>query len=266
MPQQKEAVAHIDDLQDGEMKEVSVGDTNVLLSRVDGTYYAIQAHCSHYGASLAQGALSGTRVICPWHHACFDVTTGQHREAPGVDGLPTYSVTIEDDRVMVQLPDEQQETVAPTLTTQASSDEHTIVVGGGPAALHAVQALRASNYSGRITLITAEDEVPYDRTTLSKKFLQDNAEPNELLLRPTSFYQEYDVQLLVGKRVSQLNADHKTIQIEGGEELSYGQVLLCTGSTPRSLSVPGADYSNVHTLRSLPDSQALKKLLNRQNR
>ena len=256
---QPKAVAHIDDLQDGEMKEVSVGDTDILLSRIDGTYYAMQAHCSHYGASLAQGALSGTRVICPWHHACFDVTTGQHQEAPGVDGLPVYQVTVEGDQVMVQLPEEKQRTVAPALTTRASSDEHTVIVGGGPAALHALQALRAAEYPGRISLITAEDKAPYDRTTLSKKFLQDDAESNELLLRPTSFYQEHDVHLLVGKRVSQLDADRKTIQIEDGEELAYDQILLCTGSTPRSLPVPGADYSNVYTLRTLSDSQDLKK-------
>ena len=259
MPHQKKAVAHINDLRDGEMKEVSIGDTDLLLSRIDGTYYAMQGHCSHYGASLAQGALSGTRVICPWHHACFDVTTGQHLEAPGLDGLPTYEVTIEGDQVMVQVPDQKQETVAPAMVTQASSDEHTVIVGGGPAAIQAVQAMRAAKYPGKITLITAEDEVPYDRTALSKKFLQDAASPDELPLRPTSFYEGHAIQLLTGKKVSQLNADSKTIRLEDGDTLSYDQVLVCTGSKPKKLPAPGADFPNVYTLRSFRDSQTLKE-------
>ena len=258
MPHQKEAVAHVDDLQDGEMKEVSLGDTDILLSRIDGTYYAMQGHCSHYGASLAQGALSGSRVICPWHHACFDVTTGQHLEAPGVDSLPTYEVTIEDDQVMIRLPDDSPKTVPPAMVTQASSDQHTVIIGGGPAALQAAQALRTAEYPGKITLVTLEDDVPYDRTALSKKFLQGGAEPDELPLRPTSFYADHDVRLLTGKKVSRLDADSKTIQTEDSDQLTYDQVLLCTGSKPKTLPVPGADYSNVYTLRSLSDSQHLK--------
>ncbi len=259
MADQKEVVARIDELQDGEMKEVSIGDTAILLSRVKGNYYAIQGHCSHYGASLAQGALSGTRVICPWHHACFDVITGQQQEAPGLAGLPAYDVTIEGEEVIVHLPDDEATTVAPTMATRASSDEHTVIVGGGPAAAHAAQALRAAEYRGKITLITAEDELPYDRTGLSKSFLQDVAANDELPLRAASFYRSHDIELLTGNTVRQLDADRKTIRLEDGSTLTYDQVLVCTGSQPHKLSVPGADYYNVYTLRSFQDSKTIKQ-------
>ena len=265
MSHQQEVIAHLDDLADGEMKEITVQDTAILLSRVDGKYYAMQGHCSHYGASLAQGALYGTRVICPWHHACFDVTSGRHQEAPGLDSLPTYEVTIEGDKVMISLPTNPNETVAPPMVTAATSDEHTVIVGGGPAAVQAAQALREADYPGKITMITPEDQPPYDRTALSKKYLQDGAEWEDLFLRPDSFYQKYDIQLLTGQKVSQLDAASKTILLADGSTLEYDQAILCTGSQPKSLPVPGADLPNVYPLRTLHDGKALKEAAQQAN-
>ena len=75
-------IGHIGDLQDGEMKQVTVDGTDVLLVRVKGQYAAVGAACPHYGGPLVEGALHGTRLICPWHHACFNVTTGSLEEPP----------------------------------------------------------------------------------------------------------------------------------------------------------------------------------------
>ena len=254
---QEEVVASVDDLQDGEMKEVTVNETPVLLSRVNGNFYAIHGHCSHYGASLAQGALHGTRVICPWHHACFDVTTGQQQEAPGLDSVPTYEVTVENDQVRVRLP---EETPKPTATPNAPTDsaEHTVIIGGGAAATHAVQAMRAIGYAGKITMITGEDHLPYDRTALSKKFLQGNASADELRLREVDFYRENAIQINPS-RVSQLDAQAKTVRLADGETITYDRALLSSGSQVNTLDVPGADYPNVYTLRTLSDSEAIKK-------
>ena len=72
-------VARIHDLQDGEMREVVVGETKVLLVRLKGKFYAIGGECTHYGGPLAEGALSGHRVVCPWHQAVFDVMNGDLR-------------------------------------------------------------------------------------------------------------------------------------------------------------------------------------------
>ena len=69
-------VASVHDLADGEMMTATVGDTEVLVSRVDGRFYACGARCTHYGAPLADGTLHGRLVVCPWHQAEFDGTTG----------------------------------------------------------------------------------------------------------------------------------------------------------------------------------------------
>ena len=89
MTYHEEAVATTQELQDGDMKQVKVGETDVLLARINSQYHAIYAHCTHYGAPLVKGALHGDRVICPWHHACFNLNKGKQCEPPGIDDLPT---------------------------------------------------------------------------------------------------------------------------------------------------------------------------------
>ncbi|XP_016374062.1 apoptosis-inducing factor 3-like [Sinocyclocheilus rhinocerous] len=80
------------ELKDGEMMEVEVGDHNVLLVRCDGVYSAISNQCTHYGAPLSKGVLSGHRVRCPWHGSCFNVKTGDLEEYPGIDCLPCHKI------------------------------------------------------------------------------------------------------------------------------------------------------------------------------
>lgn len=260
MPHQREAVAHINDLKDGEMKQVSVNGIDILLSRVNGNYYAIQGHCSHYGAPLAKGALCGTQVTCPWHHACFDVTTGKHLNPPGMDGLPAYEVLIKGDQVFVHVLEDTKQTERPVLGRQQTENDHTVIVGGGTAGAYAAQTLREAGYTGKITVITAEDELPYDRTKCSKKFLQDEAPVEQMPLRERNFYELHDINVLNNRKVIQLDAERKSITFEEGEILTYNKALLCTGGKPQQLEVPGVNFSNVHLLRSMKDSQFIKDM------
>uniref|UniRef100_A0A673M940 Apoptosis inducing factor mitochondria associated 5 n=1 Tax=Sinocyclocheilus rhinocerous TaxID=307959 RepID=A0A673M940_9TELE len=75
-------------------EDVEVGDHNVLLVRCDGVYSAISNQCTHYGAPLSKGVLSGHRVRCPWHGSCFNVKTGDLEEYPGIDCLPCHKACI----------------------------------------------------------------------------------------------------------------------------------------------------------------------------
>ena len=99
-------VGNVDDLKDGQMKEatLTIADRTfkVLLSRIQGQYYATSHLCSHYKARLVTGTLaSDGRLVCPWHAACFNVKTGDIEEAPAISALQKYNVVIEDDKVYV---------------------------------------------------------------------------------------------------------------------------------------------------------------------
>jgi NADPH-dependent 2,4-dienoyl-CoA reductase/sulfur reductase-like enzyme/nitrite reductase/ring-hydroxylating ferredoxin subunit len=260
MPTQEAKVAHFDDLSNGQMKEVAVGERKLLLARHQDQYYATAAHCTHYGAPLAQGALNGKRVVCPWHHACFDITNGDQMEPPGCDSLPRFETEVRGDEVFVKVPEDAPEQRMVDMTRAAAGDQRTwAIIGGGAAAQYAAEAMRASGFTGRITMISRDKDYPYDRVNCSKAYLQAQAPEEWMPLRSPDFYETYDIDLLIETEVQELDVNRKTIKTKQGETITYDKVLICTGGQPRQLDIPGKDLENVYTLRSLSDSSALQQ-------
>jgi len=185
MSDQQNVVCKLSEIKDGEMKEVQAGTTPVLLARVDGKCYALAAHCTHYGATLAEGYLSGDRIVCPWHHACFNARNGNLEEPPALDSLANYPVRVDGDDIFVDLPANPEDRRTPEMATpNTKADDRTFaIVGGGAAAYAAAQTLREDGYEGRIVIVTSEDRKPYDRPNLSKDYLQGTAEPEWMPLR-----------------------------------------------------------------------------------
>jgi apoptosis-inducing factor 3 len=255
----KEVAVAAAELKDGEMKQVDAGGTKILLARVNGKYHAVGATCPHYGGPLAEGALCGERVICPWHHASFDVKTGDLLEPPAFDALPRYEVKIEGDSVIVLVPDEAEDRRKPPMAPRdAPQDERTFVIlGGGAAGYMAAQTLREEGFRGRVLMVTREDRLPYDRPNLSKDYLQGHAEPEWMPLRPDEFFDEHGIEVLRGSEATRVDAKAKTVSLKGGEELAYDSLLVATGGEPRTLQIAGSDLKNVLTLRSFADSDAI---------
>ena len=79
-----------------------VGGQDVLLVRSGPEIFAIDAHCSHYHGPLAEGLVVGESIRCPWHHACFDLRTGEATRAPALTPLAVWQVDHEDDRIFVR--------------------------------------------------------------------------------------------------------------------------------------------------------------------
>jgi NADPH-dependent 2,4-dienoyl-CoA reductase/sulfur reductase-like enzyme/nitrite reductase/ring-hydroxylating ferredoxin subunit len=260
-------LANTSDLRDGEMKEVSAGDTRILLARVGGEFHAVGATCPHYGAPLAEGALCGTRVVCPWHHACFDVATGALAEPPALDSLPRYEVRVEGGRVLARVPDRAEDRVPPRMSRRDPSDARLFVIlGAGAAGYAAAQTLREDGFRGRVALVTREDRAPYDRPNLSKDYLQGHAEPEWMPLRPEEFYKEHDIELLCGREATRVDAAAKTVTFHGGDTLSYDALLVATGGSARRLNIPGSDLKNVCLLRSFSDADSVIETARRSKR
>ncbi len=249
-------IAPKNDLKDGELRAVSVGETELVLARAEGHVTAFQAHCPHNGAPLAKGVLSGSRLVCPWHHACFSAQTGDLLEPPALDALVRFEIIHEGDALFVELPGEGDITGRlPELATPGGDDTRVFVVlGAGAAGTTAAQTLREDGFGGRIVLVTHESTPPYDRTLLSKGVLAGQAEPKPL--RNGSFYDVHGVELL-SQTATQLDPAAQLLRFEGGDTLRYDALLLATGSTPVPLEVPGVELGGIFYLRTLQDSQAL---------
>ena len=243
------------DISEGQMKAVTVGETDVLLCRVDGDLHAVHAKCTHYGAPLADGALSNGRVVCPWHHACFDVQNGDQLEPPGLNALQRYELRTEGGDTYITVPDDAGER---TPSTAEGEDERTFVIlGGGVAGENALETLRDHGFAGRLVLVTQELTPPYDRTKLSKS-LGDADDEASLRLRDAGFYKERDIDIIT-KEVTKVNAKEKQLEFASGDPLAFDKLLVATGGVPRKLDAPGSDLKGIYNLRSLKDAQAILK-------
>jgi apoptosis-inducing factor 3 len=249
-------VAKRGDLKDGDMKEVMVGETRVLLSRIKGKFHAIGNICTHYGGYLHEGCLSGTGVYCPWHQSRFNVITGDLEEPPALDAVPRFEVRVEGDDVIVSVPEGAGDRRVPAMTRyNPAADQRTFaILGAGAAGNMAAQTLREDGFQGRVIMITQENSLPYDRPNVSKGYLYGDAGLDSLPWRPEQFYREHDLEMRFGHRVTRVDATAKFIEFATGARLSYDTLLLATGGAARPLAAPGGDLGNVFTLRIIEDA------------
>lgn len=212
--------------------------------------YAVGGRCSHYGGPLADGLCVGGEIRCPWHHAVFDVQTGEAVGAPALNPIPVYEATERDGRIRVTGPID-----APTpKRTPPSPPESVVIVGAGAGGAAAAEALRRHGYDGNITLIGTEP--PVDRPNLSKDYLAGTAPEEWIPLRSPQFYTEAGIDLISGEEVTAIDPTDRAVHVESGQ-VSYGALLLATGAEPRRLPIPGGDLAHVHHLRSLEDSRSI---------
>eukprot|EP01094_Clydonella_sp_ATCC50884_P015476 TRINITY_DN2607_c0_g1_i1.p1 TRINITY_DN2607_c0_g1~~TRINITY_DN2607_c0_g1_i1.p1 ORF type:complete len:532 (-),score=181.21 TRINITY_DN2607_c0_g1_i1:88-1683(-) len=252
-------VAAVEELKDGEMKEVAVDGAKILLSRVDGEFFATSHQCSHYNAPLAKGVLVGSRVRCPWHGACFDVKTGDIEDAPTVGCLVSFPVRVDGGRVFVSGTAEQFKerrrikTCGGNIEVDASAGT-AVIVGGGAAGLAAASSLRENGYRGRVVMLSRESVPPYDRVKCSKAL---SVKLDSILLRPAEWYQENAVELRLGVWATGVDTDASSVALSDGSAIAYTDLVLAPGADARRLPVPGFDSSNVFTIRTIDDAHAL---------
>jgi apoptosis-inducing factor 3 len=254
-------VAQFDELQPGEKRQVTVGETDMLLVRRGEQVYALGAYCTHNQAPLVQGVIHDDHIVCPWHNAYFDITTGDQQEPPGFDSLPRYPVKIENNQVIVTVPQSASDRRTPKMVMFDPSIDHRtfVILGAGAAGTHAAETLRVAGYQGRIVMVTQEDQLPYDRTTLSKNYFTGKASKEKIMLRSPEFYEQHHIEVQLNRTVKTVDIETRAVTFQDQETLIYDSLLIATGGKPRPLEVPGADLQNVFTLRSFADSDAILK-------
>lgn len=233
-----------------------VGEDSVLLVQNGGEFFAIEPTCPHYQGPLAEGLVADGTIRCPWHHACFDLRTGEALHAPAFDPLRRWKVSVRGDVVFV----EARYVSASSIPKDWSVPDHCtamVIVGGGAAGFAAAEMLRRQGYAGRIMMLSSEDAPPVDRPNLSKDYLAGAASECSAYVRPASFYKEAAIDLRLNTEVLALDTRSHELTVSNGERLAYDRLLLATGAEPVRLWIPGADKSDVLSLRSLADCKKI---------
>jgi 3-phenylpropionate/trans-cinnamate dioxygenase ferredoxin reductase subunit len=138
------------------------------------------------------------------------------------------------------------------------TDRTHVIVGASLAGAKAAETLRAEGFEGPVVLIGAESDRPYERPPLSKDYLLGKAERETLYVHPQEWYAEHDVDLRLGVTVTAIDRAAHEVSLADGSKASYAKLLLATGSSPRRLSLPGADLDGVLYLRSAGDSDRIR--------
>ena len=241
-------------LADGGMIAGHVGEDAVVLVRKGAEFFALDAVCTHYGGPLADGALVGETIRCPWHHACFNLRTGSAVAAPAMRSLRVFSTVIDGDVVRVR---SDARLVAPATAT-AAGREHIVIIGAGAAGSFAAAELRRVGFGGRVTLLTRESRLPYDKPNLSKDYLTGRAPQEWIPLRGETDYAGDHVDLRLRATVDRIDPRRREVRLATGDPIVFDRLILATGAVPRRLDVPIDPAARIYYLRTWADADALR--------
>jgi 3-phenylpropionate/trans-cinnamate dioxygenase ferredoxin reductase subunit len=132
-----------------------------------------------------------------------------------------------------------------------------VIVGAGLAGAKAAEALRDSGFDGPLSLIGAEEHLPYERPPLSKEYLAGKADRDTVFVHNLTWYRQQGIDLRLGSPVTAIDRAARQVRLADGARLPFGKLLLATGSRPRQLQ----GVTGVHYLRTLDDSDRLKEIL-----
>jgi apoptosis-inducing factor 3 len=243
---------NIDNVADGTMLLGHAFGEAVLVARRVDELFAIGSTCTHYGGPLARGLMVDCTVRCPWHHACFDLRTGEAIAAPALSDTSCWKIEKDRDRFFVTGKIDKKPARKPK-----SSPASVAIVGAGAAGNAAAEMLRREGYDGPVTLIGADEFLPYDRPNLSKDYLAGSAPEEWIPLRSADFYREQKIETFTKTSVEAIDPKKKQLTLSDGRSFGYSALLLATGAEPVRLAIPGDDLPHVCYLRTLSNSRRI---------
>jgi 3-phenylpropionate/trans-cinnamate dioxygenase ferredoxin reductase subunit len=150
--------------------------------------------------------------------------------------------------------------------TFMTTDQTLVIVGASLAGAKAAEGARTAGFDGRVILVGAEHELPYERPPLSKTLLRGEADPETTRVHDDAFYATHGVELLTGRTVEDLDPDARELRLDGDEVVRFTAAVLTTGAAPRRLDIPGSELSGVHYLREVADSLRLGDAIRKASR
>jgi len=136
-----------------------------------------------------------------------------------------------------------------------------LILGGGIAGCYAAQSIREIDKEGSIAIVSKEIHLPYDRTVLSKGYLQGKIKRESIFIKKKDFYEKNKIELILGRKAEKLDAENKKVKLDDSSWIGFDKLLIATGGEPRKLNIEGSELKGVFYLRSLDDCDSIKEWL-----
>lgn len=247
----------IDAIPEGRLLKGTFDGRQLVLLRRGDRLNVFRGTCTHLGGPLHEGLLfddgAGDKVRCPWHQACFDLQTGEAAAAPAFAPIRRYVVHVEDGKVRLTKP---QAGEGPKKPRAAAREESFVIVGGGGAGFAAADMLCREGVERGVTLITQDSSPPYERTQLTKDFLEGSWDDPRIGLGAEPL-DKRGVRIELEAEIAALDRGRHVATLSDGREIRYDRLLLATGAAPRRPDFSGAERPQVHVLRTLADARAI---------
>jgi apoptosis-inducing factor 3 len=239
-------------LKDGAPLAGTVEGDAVVLVRTGGRLCAVSGECTHLGAPLETGAVIDGELRCPWHHARFALETGEAVGAPAIEPLSCYSVEETDGivRVTGKAPPARH-------PRRPAGSDMILIVGGGAAGHACADMLARAGQGDRVTILSADEDPPYDRTFCSKQYLAGKKDRDACLMPIPGLGDGTAPTIRTGVEVVEIDVAGHAVLTRDGERIGYGTLVLATGAEPLVPDFAGSDGEAVHVLRTLTDADAL---------
>ena len=134
-----------------------------------------------------------------------------------------------------------------------------VIVGASLAGATAAITLREEGAGGTVTLIGAENELPYERPPLSKAYLRGDVPFDKALVRPAAFYAEHSIETIFGTRATRIDPSTRLVELEDHRQVPFDALLIATGGRNRRISIPGRDLEGIYRLRTVQDANRLRE-------
>jgi 3-phenylpropionate/trans-cinnamate dioxygenase ferredoxin reductase subunit len=134
-----------------------------------------------------------------------------------------------------------------------------VIVGGGLAGASAASGIRERDTQGSVLLIGREEDLPYDRPSLTKQLWFGRKKVDDIFLHDRKYYAQSGIELRLGTVIETLDPRHKLVQDGAGDSYQFEKLLLATGGLPRRLSIPGGDLHGIVYYRTLADYRRLRE-------
>ncbi len=236
----------VDDLAPGHGGVIDLeGEKLAVYKDDEGYLVALSPRCTHMGCTVDWNDADRT-WDCPCHGSRYAVD-GEVIQGPAAKSLP-----------MVHVKGERKAGAGAAPKPSGKGRKRIVIVGAALCGGTAAATLRREGFDGHLTLIGAEQHLPYERPPLSKSFLRGETSFDDALVESAAFWPDKQVELRLGTKAIGVDAYGHTVELEGGERVPFDQLLIATGARNRRFPIPGLDLSGVYDLRTVEDAERIR--------